>query len=276
LKSLHPAIKWSGSKRPIAKEIASTFPKKIDTYYEPFCGGCSILYYLLNSKEFDVKNYICSDINNDLISLWKEIKINPKGIIDNYTVMWNDLSALDIGARKKYFYKIRSRFNKNKSPYDFMFIMRTTTNGMPRYNKSGEFNNSFHVTRKGIQPKTLSKIINKWSYLLNINDVQFICQDYLGIESNKNDVIYLDPPYAGTKGMYYGKINYESLWEWIIKQSGFVALSFDGKTTSKEYKNLVPNGIFKNHEFIYSGNSSFRRTIGSSNSEYVYESLYIK
>jgi len=78
--------------------------------------------------------------------------------------------------------------------------------------------------------------------LLNENDVQFEHQDYKNIVSNKNDVVYLDPPYAGTKGMYYGTIDYDDLWNWIEVQKGFVVLSFDGKTTTHEYDtNIVPN-----------------------------------
>lgn len=141
---------------------------------------------------------------------------NPKEVIYEYTKMWHELNTDDDKERKKqYFYKVRDRFNNEKSPYDFMFIMRTTTNGMPRYNKNGEFNNSFHVTRDGIKPETLNKIIHEWSDLLNQNNVQFIHQSYENIQSKKGDVIYLDPPYANTKGMYYGKIDYEKLWEWL-------------------------------------------------------------
>lgn len=277
MKSLQPAIKWSGSKRPIAKDIVSTFPKNMGTYYEPFCGGCSVLYYLLNSSECRVARYICSDINPDLISLWIAIKSCPLKVVDEYTKMWKELSLLNIGERKEYFGKVRARFNMGKSPYDFMFIMRTTTNGMPRYNKSGEFNNSFHVTRQGIKPEEFKNTIFEWNWLLNENDVQFEHQDYKNIVSNKNDVVYLDPPYAGTKGMYYGTIDYDDLWNWIEVQKGFVVLSFDGKTTTHEYDtNIVPEGLFKEHRLLYSGNSSFRRTIGSSNKEYVHESLYIK
>ena len=55
-------LKWTGSKRYIAKEIISYFPKKIDTYYEPFCGSASILIELLQS-DIKVKKYIISDIN---------------------------------------------------------------------------------------------------------------------------------------------------------------------------------------------------------------------
>ena len=136
-----PVIKWSGSKRSQSEEIINRIKdKQYDTYYEPFCGGCSVLFQLLHSnKKF--KRYICSDINNDLISLWNMIKGNPDKIIEEYTKMWNELNIDDDKERKKqYFYMVRDRFNKFKNPCDFMFIMRTTTNGMPRYNKNGEFN----------------------------------------------------------------------------------------------------------------------------------------
>lgn len=274
MSKLQPAIKWSGSKRPIAREIVESFPKNIDIYYEPFCGGCSVLYYLLNSER-KANSYICSDINNDLIDLWNFIKNNPNEVVGNYSRMWNELQVLSIADRRQYFYDVRARFNKEKSPYDFMFIMRTTTNGMPRYNKSGEFNNSFHITRGGINPKKFAIIIDKWSKLLNKNNVEFVCRDYNDISSNIGDVVYLDPPYAGTKGMYYGVIDYEKFWEWIKLQKGFMALSFDGKTTTAEYVDLVPKDIFKEHKLIYSGNSSFRRIVGRSKEEYVYESLYV-
>ena len=271
-----PVIKWSGSKRSQSEEIINRIKdKEYDTYYEPFCGGCSVLFQLLHSnKKF--KKYICSDINNDLISLWNTIKDNPNKIIEEYTKMWNELNADDDKERKKqYFYMVRDRFNKSKNPCDFMFIMRTTTNGMPRYNKSGEFNNSFHVTRNGIIPSTFAKIVKKWSEVLNKFNVQFIHRSYNEIITTENDFVYLDPPYANTKGMYYGTIDYNMLWSWIRKQECDYMLSFDGKTSSLDVTYNVPKDIYSKHEYLESGNSSFRRVIGNSNDEYVSESLYI-
>lgn len=271
-----PVIKWSGSKRSQSEEIINRIKdKEYDTYYEPFCGGCSVLFQLLHSnKKF--KKYICSDINNDLISLWKMIKDNPNKIIEEYTKMWNELNVDDDKERKKqYFYMVRDRFNKSKNPCDFMFIMRTTTNGMPRYNKSGEFNNSFHVTRNGIIPSTFAKIVKEWSDVLNKFNVQFIHRSYNEIITTENDFVYLDPPYANTKGMYYGTIDYNMLWSWIRKQECDYMLSFDGKTSSLDITYNVPKDIYSKHEYLENGNSSFRRVIGTSNSEYISESLYI-
>ncbi len=272
-----PVIKWSGSKRSQSEEIIARIKDvEYDTYYEPFCGGCSVLFQLLHSdKKF--KRYVCSDINADLISLWNMIKDNPRKIIKEYEKMWNELNIDDDKERKKnYYYMVRERFNKHKNPCDFMFIMRTTTNGMPRYNKNGEFNNSFHVTRDGIKPKTLEKIILQWSSLLNKFNVQFIKVDYTRIHPSENDLLYLDPPYANTKGMYYGKIDYNKMWDWLRLQKCDYILSFDGKTSSVDMTYEVPTDIYTTHEYLYNGNSSFRRVIGTSNSEYVRESLYIK
>lgn len=272
-----PAIKWSGSKRSQSETIISKIPRKeYDTYYEPFCGGCSVLFQLLHS-DIKFKNYICSDKNEGLIKLWNEIKINSIQVADTYEKMWNELNIDKNNERKKqYFYMVRERYNKEHNPYDFMFIMRTTTNGMPRYNNNGEFNNSFHVTRDGIKPETLRQVIFEWSEVLNKNNVQFIYQEYQQIKSNKNDFIYLDPPYANTAGMYFGNIDYEKLWNWLRNQDCNYMLSFNGKTSTEDMTYCVPDDVYTTHEYLYSGNSSFRRVIGTSSSEYVSESLYIK
>ena len=272
-----PVIKWSGSKRSQSEEIVKRIKNKTyDTYYEPFCGGCSVLYQLLNSG-IKFNKYICSDKNKGLIDLWNKIKDNPKKVYEEYSKMWTELNIDDDKERKKrYFNYIRKRYNEKHSPYDFMFIMRTTTNGMPRYNKNGYFNNSFHITRNGINPETLKNIIYEWSNILNKYNVQFIHQEYNVVQTNNNDFIYLDPPYANTKGMYYGAIDYEIFWKWMSRQKGDYILSFDGKTNTIDCTYDVPKYLYSSHEYLDSGNSSFRRVIGKSNNEYVKESIYIK
>ena len=62
-------IKSSGSKRSQVNEILKYFPKEIDTYYEPFCGGASVLRGLLDSN-IKVNSYVFSYISKPLIDLW--------------------------------------------------------------------------------------------------------------------------------------------------------------------------------------------------------------
>lgn len=274
--TFQPVIKWSGSKRSQADRILEFFPRKIKTYYEPFVGGGSVMKKLLSS-DIEVESYVCSDLNSDLIDLWNLIKENPVAIADSYEKMWNELNVdEDMNRKKEYYYKVRKRFNEDKDPIDFMFIMRTAVNGMPRYNLKGEFNTSFHVTRDGINPKTLRGILLKWSKELNDKNVEFICQDYRNVKPTKGDFIYLDPPYVNTKGMYYGGLNCEDLWEWLRFVGGDYALSFNGVSGDVDNTYEVPKDIYDRHEYLLSGNSSFKRTVGISSDSVVYESLYLK
>ena len=75
--------------------------------------------------------------------------------------------------------------------------------------------------------------------------------------------------------MYYGAIDHDWLWNWLRIQKCSYLLSFDGKTSSEDMTYNIPIDIYDRHEYIYSGNSSFRRIKGKT-SEYVSESLYIK
>lgn len=271
-----PVIKWSGSKRSQTEEILTYFPKEIDCYYEPFCGGCSMLRGLLES-DVKVKAYKCSDINGDLIGLWQMIKSHPKIVATEYNRLWGILNQdNDIERKRSFFEKIREKYNKERNPTDFMFIMRTTTNGMPRYNRNGDFNNSFHITRNGITPDKLERIIFEWSILLNNNDVSFEKHSYETIAPTKNDFMYLDPPYAGTKGMYFGGFDNNKMFDWLRSIDSPWIMSYDGISGKIDNTYDVPKDIYDEHHYIKSGNSSFKRVIGKSNDSVVYESLYIK
>lgn len=277
IKKIQPVIKWSGSKRTQALEITSYFPKEINTYREEFCGGASILGQLLIQENIHINHFICSDINEDLINLWLAIKMKPEKVYEHYNRLWIELNKDDNKDRKrKFFEEVRKEYNINHNELDFMFIMRTTTNGMPRYNKNGEFNNSFHITRNGITPYKLQKIIYEWSDLLNKKDVEFVCSSYEKFTNlNENDFLYLDPPYANTKGMYYGSIDNNKLFEYLRNIKCKYALSFDGKGDTFDNTYNVPNDIYSRHVYIKSGNSSFRRVIGNNKNEIIYESLYL-
>jgi len=274
---LQPIIKWSGSKRSQASKIVSLLNDTYEIYYEPFCGGCSVLFYILNYCPNRFSKYICSDINRELIDTFNMIKNNPQEIFNNYKIMWKELNKdNDLERKKNYFNKIREEFNKTKDAKLFFFIMRTTTNGMPRYNSNGEFNNSFHVTRKGINPSRLETILYQWNKLLNRFNVEFLHCSYDSIKPSKYDFMYLDPPYVNTRGMYYGTIDYDNLWRFLKNCDCDYFLSLDGIAGDEINIVDIPKELYNQHLLLYSGNSSFRRVIGKNTHVSVKESLYVK
>ena len=272
-----PVIKWSGSKRSQAENIVSFFPREIDTYYEPFCGGCSVLRAMFES-DIKVNKYVCSDTNMTLISLWIMIKTNPDMVSREYRKLWGVLNSLEgIDKQKEYYEKIRNRFNKGKNPLDFMFLNRTCFNGLIRYNQKGEFNTPFHLNRGGIQPDRFDKINKEWSKLLNEHDVDFKILTYRWVKPNENDFLYLDPPYAKTKGMYAGQdFDNTSFFKWLKNINCKWALSYDGKSGEEDNTYDVPTDLYDEHYYLSSGNSSFKRLKETDKNAMVFESLYIK
>lgn len=274
--NFQPAIKWSGSKRSQCDEIISYFPRKIETYYESFLGGGSVAYRLMNS-DIKVGKFVLSDLNSDLINLYKLIQNDYKSVVSHYELLWNELNKdSDFERKKLYFAEIRKRLNEKHDPKDFMFIMRTTTNGMPRYNSDGEFNNSFHVTRNGIEPFRLEKILKEWNDTLNNHNVEFINASYDIFSPNENDFCYYDPPYANTKGMYFGAIDNDKFFNFLQNLKCPYCFSFDGYCEDEDSTYDVPKSVYDEHIYLKSGNSSFRRVIGNKTDEIVYESLYVK
>ena len=239
-----------------------------------------MLMGLMNSDIF-VKRYVCSDINKDLIALWEKVKYSPDEIYESYVKLWEELNKdNDIYRKRKFFEEQRDIYNKTHDPLVFFFRMRTTTNGMPRYNQKGEFNNSFHVTRNGIKPELLKPILTEWSVKLRKNNVEFVHRSYEEIlgEVKEGDFIYMDPPYFNTKGMYFGGIDFELFFvflENVSKMNVRFALSFDGKSGNVDNTYNIPNDCYRRHLYIKSGNSSFKRTIGKDKNAIVYESLYL-
>lgn len=262
-----PAIKWSGSKRSQAKQIVKLFPK-YDRYFEPFVGGGSVLI------RTGAKTAICGDICKPLIDFWNLLKTNPDSLADKYTESWNQLQE---GGQQVY-YDIRKRFNEKQDPADFLFLSRTCVNGLIRFNQKGEFNNAFHHTRKGINPATLKEILSYWSK--RIKNYTFIHGDYTQTTKDitENDLIYMDPPYYNTKGMYYGKLDYQKFFDYLedfnSRNIKFV-LSFEGKRGNDgSYFKEIPKHLFKQHHFFQSGLSSFNKVMDNKN-KLVKESLYL-
>ena len=268
-------MKWSGSKDSQAKQIISYFPKKINYYYEPFIGGGSIFLELLNSN-IEINNFILSDANEELINVWRMIQKNPHFLIFTYKQHYTNFNSSDFQQRKDYFTSIRTEFNKSKNPEDFYWLMRTCINGMPRYNKNREFNTSCHFSRPGMHPDSVEEIVLKYSELMYNKKVNFynLSYDLLSLINYSNDdLIYCDPPYQNTKGMYFNNFNNKEFMIWLNTLNCKWLLSYDGKINNEEVNHVAPN--YTRHEYRLSGNSSFRRVVGNSTDSIISESLYL-
>ena len=279
-KSIPSIIKWTGSKRSQAASIASLMPG-YKRYFEPFLGGGALLYLAA------VPGSVAGDIYEPLVGLWQLIKKDPESVIEDYRNKWiklnEELNGLDVSQRKKrsgypkFFYTIRDDFNQEKDPLDLNFLMRTCVNGIARFNDLGEFNNSFHLSRRGMDPKKYEDVVASWHSV--IQGTEFKCQDYMATVAlaEKGDFIYFDPPYAGNNQRYIEDLDlnrFFSVLDGLNHRGVNWALSFDGWRGIKDLTYAVPESIYKRKKLLTSGNSAVNKVLNGP-IEQVDESLYL-
>jgi DNA adenine methylase len=279
-KAVPSLIKWTGSKRFQAAGIAALMPP-YRRYFEPFLGGGGLLYLTA------VPGSVAGDLYAPLIGLWKLIQSDPALVAEDYRRKWNALKRelRDLQASKiqrgegvpGFFYSVRSAFNETKGPLELNFILRTCVNGIVRFNGKGEFNNSFHLSRPGMEPSRFKSIVAAWSAA--IQGVEFVCRDYQRTvaSARKDDFVYFDPPYAGNRQRYIENLDLPRFFaalEDLNRRKVKWALSFDGRRGSADLTYAVPKKLFKRHLFLRNGTSAVNKVLNGP-VEMVDESLYL-
>ena len=90
-------LKWAGNKTSVVDKIA---PFLIgDTLIEPFAGSCAVS---LNSS---FNNYICNDINEDMINMFKLVQNKPHDYITKVKEYFNN------GNDSDKYYELRKLYN---------------------------------------------------------------------------------------------------------------------------------------------------------------------
>lgn len=145
-----PFLKWAGGKTQLISTIEKTLPAEIRhnkfTYIEPFVGGGSVLFWIIE-KYPNIEKAVINDINTDLINTYQTIASNSQTLISVLKELEKEYYSLNLLDTKKseYYYSKRNLFNlRTSSKTDqaalFIFLNRTCFNGLYRVNKNNLFN----------------------------------------------------------------------------------------------------------------------------------------
>lgn len=247
-----PAIKWPGSKRSAAAALAGLLPPA-RRYFDPFVGSGALLPYLRAGQG------VAGDLVPELIALWRAIQADPEAVADGYAARWERLQAEGAPA----FYAVRERFNAARDPVDLLFLTRTCVNGLARFNAAGCFNNSLHHTRPGIAPDRLRPLLRCWSAA--VREVDFRAADYRETLAvvRRGDSVFLDPPYAGTRGRYHPTAfdlpAFFAELERLTRLGARWLLTFDGRAGPREYPVGLPEALYTRRLPLPTGHSPFPR-----------------
>jgi DNA adenine methylase len=151
-------------------------------YIEPFVGGASIFFYLRPKKA------VLSDLNAELIDIYRGIRANPEEVWRIYKSFPSDKDGYN---------KVRSlKHSDLELPYRAartLFLNRTCFKGMWRHNAEGEFNVGYggQGRRWVIERKHLFQVSRALKHAsLKCSDFEFIINQASG-----RDYLFLDPPY---------------------------------------------------------------------------------
>jgi DNA adenine methylase len=197
-----PPIKSQGIKTKLVPWILETLPDKGGRWIDPFLGTGVVAF---NSG---FEKALLSDSNPHIINLYREIqngKVTP-AIVREYLEKEGDQLSREGYAHYRV---VKSRFNKDFSPLDFLFLSRAGFNGMMRFNRRGEWNIPFCKKPDRFVPGYISKVVNQVARVTNIIQQEphwvFLNQPFSQIIplAEEGDIIYCDPPYYGRYADYY-------------------------------------------------------------------------
>ena len=200
---LKSPFNYTGQKYPILDQIFNYFPKEVDTFYDLFCGGGSVFINV------DYNNIVINDIITPLIKFYKELKYK------DYETLSLNISFERINKDDAKGYQLlRESFNITKDdPYKFFCLVSFCTNNLGRFNKSGGFNQTFG--KRTVNKNTLEKL-ELYSQKIKTQNIQFYNKNFYEFDFfNKNDFVYLDPPYFYGSDAGYNQ-NWNILQETIL------------------------------------------------------------
>lgn len=155
-------------------------------------------------------NHIVGDSNPHLINLYNGIKDGSITQFNMRAYLEHESKILETADENGYAYyrEVKNRFNREHSPFDFIFLSRAGFNGMMRFNKKGEWNIPFCQKPNRFAPAYVSKICNQIAgaeKVIHKGNWQFLNQNFLDTISmaQEGDIIYCDPPYFGRYVDYY-------------------------------------------------------------------------
>lgn len=212
---------YVGDKFKLVPQLKENFPKDIDRFIEPFCGGGSVFLnteaneYLLNdidSYMIKLHQYLISN-SDDTDAFWNELKSNIEKYNLSATFMGRDIpkeyrkefvKTYFAKYNKEAYMKLRSDFNEDKTDMLLLYMLLIYGfNRMLRFNSKGDFN--LPVGNVDFNKNVVDALNSYFDYVTgkNIKLFNMDFQEFVeSVQPTSKDLVYLDPPYLITFSEY--------------------------------------------------------------------------
>lgn len=251
-------LKWIGNKQRLAEEIASYFPERFGTYYEPFLGSGAVLATLAPIRA------LASDSFGPLIEIWQALQSDPDMLKQWYAERW--VRMMETRDRVEGYETIKRSYNASPNGADLVFLCRSCYGGVVRFRKRDGYMSTPCGSHRPISPDSFALRVDEWRTRTAGASFAQLPFEKAMMSAERGDLIYCDPPYRHSQAILYGaqRFSLQALLNTIraCKERGvFVALSIDGiKRSGTQVCELgLPDGLFEREVFIDCGRSMLKR-----------------
>lgn len=191
-------MNYIGGKHKLLPQILPLFPKDINTFVDLFCGGFNV------GVNVEANKIIGNDLCKEIIEVYKGIQ--KEGLENSLNLIKNEISKYNLSkTNEEGFKQIRNFYNEgNKEWYIFYAMLTHAFNYQIRFNKKGEYNMPFGRNRSYFNP-TLERNFIKFAKAIEEKNIIFTNHNFKDLKINllnKDDFVYLDPPYLITCASY--------------------------------------------------------------------------
>jgi len=184
-----PFIKWAGGKSRLIEQYKPFLPTDFERYHEPFLGGGALFFYLAPQLQVEGKRAYLSDLNPELVNVYRCVQSEVEGLIDR-------LAVHQERHGETHYYEVRSQLQTSPlaRAARFIYLNKTCYNGLYRENSKGLFNVPMGRYKN---PKICaSDLLRAASSALQIADIsERPFPAVLDHAKNAGDFVYFDPPY---------------------------------------------------------------------------------
>lgn len=191
-------LNYIGSKYKLLPQLVELFPSKISMIYDVFGGGANVclntnaehLYY--NDINFYLKDIFNGIQDNSVEQILNKVE----GIIQKYNLN---------KTNREGFEQLRNDYNNGLNNWEYLFVLICYSfNYQMRFNNSHQYNSSFGINRSSFTSNMKQNLIN-FANAIHNKDVVFHSDDFRKIDysdADENDLVYFDPPYLLSCGVY--------------------------------------------------------------------------
>lgn len=244
-KPIKSPLNYIGGKYRILSQILPLFPRKIDTFVDLFCGGCSVGINIHQAQKI-----ICNDNLKFLIDFYQFLQANDVELIlqeIHHTIAKYHLTLQNVQG----YNALRKDYNANKSPLLLFVLIAFSFNHQIRFNNAHEFNNPFGKNRSHFNP-TMQENLLYFIRTLQHKPIKFLSFDFKdaldSLALTQQSFVYADPPYLITQGTYNDGKRGFSGWNENLEQNLLESLQkLDSKGIKFALSNVLVHKGKENH-----------------------------